>query len=453
MNAAVSAEASDVYLLKYDQSLLTKEDQAEYKRQRINTNKRRRYHQNIQNRMDAIKTKNENNRLHVIKTKKEICYNSESDASDQKENRKSSLPFPELNINSTPEITNRCDALPSGQKESDKHLVPFHELSINSTNSTTEIGNKETINTAQAARERISCLSSCPSKINATPVTKGKQTVYSEYATLNESELREKVVMNKEGSKFCRGHNSMTCWDVKQLLEHGSMLTDAPIQFYRTLLLERDHTMWTDNNTWTRSGIMSTYFYSELVNPKRITNKKDFVKMAGNNAPGSYRHPIKKHDLRKRLTNCLLFSHPTNKILGGDIFKLDKLLIPINIPNVHFFLACVFVKEKKIEVFDSLGSKDGRKDYVNNIKNYLFDEYKRKHDNKDPKYWKDWIYNCSTRPVCKQTGGSNDCGLFTCLYMDFLLLNLPMNELSQDAIVKFGRQWIYQCLLDEKIVF
>ena len=54
-------------------------------------------------------------------------------------------------------------------------------------------------------------------------------------------------------------------------------------------------------------------------------------------------------------------------IPDGDIFRLDKLLIPINIEPLHWFLAVVFMQEKKVVIDDSLPVEDGRVDYLTDI--------------------------------------------------------------------------------------
>ena len=66
-------------------------------------------------------------------------------------------------------------------------------------------------------------------------------------------------------------------------------------------------------------------------------------------------------------------------ITDGDIFRLDKLLIPINIESLHWFLAVVFMQEKKVVIYDSLPVEDGREDYLTDILQYLKDEHKHKH--------------------------------------------------------------------------
>ena len=58
---------------------------------------------------------------------------------------------------------------------------------------------------------------------------------------------------------------------------------------------------------------------------------------------------------------------------GEDLFKFSKLIIAINIHNVHWICAAVFMEEKGIQVYDSLGG-DGDVP-LHNIYLYLKDEH------------------------------------------------------------------------------
>jgi len=138
----------------------------------------------------------------------------------------------------------------------------------------------------------------------------------------------------------------------------------------------------------------------------------------------------------------------------GDIFRLDKLLIPINIESLHWFLAVVFMQEKKVVIYDSLPVEDGREDYLTDILQYLKDEHKHKHGLDLPN-----VDNWTTVPCPKGNaiaplqGPTNDCGVFLCLFMDLILLNCPAMVLSQDSIQEYGRAWLCASILKRDILF
>jgi Ulp1 family protease len=141
---------------------------------------------------------------------------------------------------------------------------------------------------------------------------------------------------------------------------------------------------------------------------------------------------------------------------GGDIFALEKLLIPINIRKSHYFTVCVFMKRRVIQVFDSLANTE-RNVYLGHIFQYLKDEYQNKHKRPLPKLskWK-LISSHGDNPyqgVDSQGRDTNDCGVYTCLFMDYLLLNLPLSDLTQERIASHGRKWLCKCILNKYIDF
>ena len=41
----------------------------------------------------------------------------------------------------------------------------------------------------------------------------------------------------------------------------------------------------------------------------------------------------------------------------GDVFGLDKLVIPVNVAKNHWALAVAYIKDKKLRYFDSMGGR------------------------------------------------------------------------------------------------
>ena len=65
------------------------------------------------------------------------------------------------------------------------------------------------------------------------------------------------------------------------------------------------------------------------------------------------------------------------KVPGQNIFNLRYLLFPINISNVHWTLAVVFMEDRCIPYYDSLpDDKPFHMEMRNGILQYLKDEYK-----------------------------------------------------------------------------
>jgi Ulp1 family protease len=146
---------------------------------------------------------------------------------------------------------------------------------------------------------------------------------------------------------------------------------------------------------------------------------------------------------------------------GGNIFQLDKLLIPLNIKKHHWLLAVVFMKERRVQIFDSspycsTGNYSHRA-YLTIIKNYLNDEHMVKYEGKQlpkkgPKGW--CFHSCpSGNTIVPQQGGTNDCGVFVCYFMDLVMDHCPISDLTQEAIEEHGRDWIGATILNKDIEF
>ena len=105
-----------------------------------------------------------------------------------------------------------------------------------------------------------------------------------------------------------------------ETLRPGVYLNDEIIHFYLMTLQKRDEEI----NPKNRSHIFKSFFMTKLLN--------------GDN--GHDCHEVKRW---------------SRKVPGKDVFALNKIFFPINIVNLHWALACVFMKERTIQHFDSNG--------------------------------------------------------------------------------------------------
>ena len=88
-----------------------------------------------------------------------------------------------------------------------------------------------------------------------------------------------------------------------------------------------------------------------------------------------------------RIVNLTIYLHvpSTYHSPGNNLFRLDKLMIPINITNTHWLLACVFLKENRVQIYDSFPPDDDDRQYwLDVIKKYLSEEYRHLHDRELP---------------------------------------------------------------------
>lgn len=81
------------------------------------------------------------------------------------------------------------------------------------------------------------------------------------------------------------------------------------------------------------------------------------------------------------------------------------------------------MQHRKIQYFDSMGG-DGRY-YLNAILQYLKDEWASKHDGEELPFSSLWEL-VSTNSDVPQQKNTYDCGVFTCMFADFLSLDYPL---------------------------
>jgi len=109
----------------------------------------------------------------------------------------------------------------------------------------------------------------------------------------------------------------------------------------------------------------------------------------------------------------------------SNIFlEYDKVYIPIHAYKSHWFLVVLFMQEKCVRFYDSLSSvKDG---FFENIMHYLTDERAKLELNGDED--KGWRMEIVTGP--RQQNGY-DCGVFTIIAAEMVMLGLPMLHSQQ----------------------
>ena len=100
--------------------------------------------------------------------------------------------------------------------------------------------------------------------------------------------------------------------------------------------------------------------------------------------------------------------------LGGannSIFDLWKMIVPINIGNLHWTSIHVDFKTKAILYLDSMGG--GGQKYLNLVMHYLKGEHLAKFDTSLDE--SEWTMKSFGRTIPQQQNGS-DCGTFTCTF-------------------------------------
>ena len=118
----------------------------------------------------------------------------------------------------------------------------------------------------------------------------------------------------------------------------------------------------------------------------------------------------------------------SKKVEGKDVFELDKILVPVNVSNMHWCCLCVHVQERVVQFYDSLGGSG--LEYLEAMRGYLRDEWSKlgKPGTFDEAEW-DLVPTTSNTP--RQKNGY-DCGVFTSTCADFLSLGVPLTYTQED---------------------
>jgi len=122
----------------------------------------------------------------------------------------------------------------------------------------------------------------------------------------------------------------------------------------------------------------------------------------------------------------------SRRVPGKDIFNLDKIFFACNVHQTHWTCVVIFMQEKLIRFYDSMAG-DGYS-YSHGLLKYLKDEWKAKKGGDLPNAdeWK--IVGYVDGDVPQQQNGF-DCGVFTCMYADFVSMDRPL-AFTQEHITR-----------------
>jgi len=123
-----------------------------------------------------------------------------------------------------------------------------------------------------------------------------------------------------------------------------------------------------------------------------------------------------------------------------DVFKFDKMIIPINEGNKHWYLAVVNFRDKLTEVYDSLG---GQRPSIHGVLcKWLCDEHLDKHGVQLA--LDDWKIKKTRSCRIPKQSNEYDCGVFMCLYATYSSIDAPFNFTQKDIIL--ARQFMVQLI-------
>ncbi len=165
-----------------------------------------------------------------------------------------------------------------------------------------------------------------------------------------------------------------------QTLRPGQWLNDEVINYFlKNCLARRDEALCSRETGRRRSHFFNSFFVQTMFDEK-------------NNDPR----------LRGRY-NYKNVKRWSKKVPGKDIFQLKYVLCPINLDNTHWTSAVIFMEEKRIQYYDSMGGTDRAK--LEGLLEYVKDEYRAKNGkDMDASDWK--LVSC-TKDTPRQRNGES----------------------------------------------
>jgi Ulp1 family protease len=182
-----------------------------------------------------------------------------------------------------------------------------------------------------------------------------------------------------------------------QLLKPSAWLNDEVINFYMAMLQERSNLLKGECH------FFASHFFTRLIGPER--NQRDF-------------------------RGVMSWSKKFN------VFSRDKVFIPVNIINNHWFLIVVHVQKKEIVSYDSFNNDHTF--YLDILMDWLLFEAndssamkKKVRKAKPPINKTEWTLRKEQVP---QQHNTCDCGVFIIMFADFILENIPLTICEPDML-------------------
>lgn len=170
-------------------------------------------------------------------------------------------------------------------------------------------------------------------------------------------------------------------------------------------------------NAWLNDEVIN--FYVELL------KKREMEKGKGNEGcyfqNSFFYAKLYEFDKRKR-RHVYDFTRVRRWTRKVDVFGFEKMVVPINQGNMHWSLCVVNFKEKSVEHYDSLGSKNSPCGKV--LMKWVVDE--AKHKKKIELDESEWKLICHGSRVPQQCN-SDDCGVFLCKFADYVAKGREMD--------------------------
>lgn len=124
-----------------------------------------------------------------------------------------------------------------------------------------------------------------------------------------------------------------------------------------------------------------------------------------------------------------------------NIFNYDMVLVPLLVNGNHWCLGVISPPQRHIQLYDSMRCADRDYDYVfEKLFDFLKDECNERFDN--PLDTSEWIRDC-VDDIPQQSNGF-DCGVFVCVYAEYVTRNQYDINFAQEHIAYFRKKILFE---------
>ncbi|XP_055300805.1 sentrin-specific protease 1-like isoform X2 [Sitodiplosis mosellana] len=150
------------------------------------------------------------------------------------------------------------------------------------------------------------------------------------------------------------------------------------------------------------------------------------------------------------------YDHVRESTSDTDIFTCDIILVPVHISGGtdggHWCMAIIDMRYRTIKYYNSIGAPNDA--VLTSLLQYLKDEYRdKKREEFDMSGWQK--ENVLGLNIPQQDNGY-DCGVFSCMYAEFITRNQSLNRdsFSQNDMIYFRKKMTYElCMTQELLAY
>ena len=237
------------------------------------------------------------------------------------------------------------------------------------------------------------------------------------------TEICQMLGMNDPDNLILPGESRFTKDDYRELLSlmDRNQDMDETVAYIGTQFVKRRQMYAILDGQWLNDEVLNTGFqYLQY-----LSNQKGPLRIW---IPNSYFMTMLYYDQRAYLYKRVRRWTKRAKV---DITTLDRVIVPINLGNVHWVCACIFLKEQAIVSYDSMGAALS-KDELDALRQWVSDETADKKGEENRWDTRHWSISSAGADEVPQQHNCCDCGVFMYCMCRSLIFQQPFDFSQRD---------------------